>query len=242
MNKKLLALTIYFIFPLFHRSVSFSQSIDTASWSITSNQTDGKYTLLKNRVTYYGISSGNVIMPIVFNTTTIDTSKWQFITSQIDGSYRQIQNKVTIYGITSGNLKANLIYDANAPNLSGYAYKDSTTSFTVQQKLLTGTASVDALHGSSASVTLNKQTGKITVTNPSAGAGNTFTLTVNNSLVITGSVIIPVIETTYDFAGATETIVPHITNVSNGSFTYSIAAVAGDFAADFKLHFIIFNP
>ena len=218
-----------------------SQVIDTTNWSLTANQVDGKYNKLTNRTTYQGKSAGSVIIPLSIDITTIDTSKFKFVSSQTDGTFAQVTNRITFYGKSAGTVVINLTYSTTAPDLYHYANIDSVNSFSVQQKLLSGTVSADAGGSNSASVTINKQAGVITVTNQMTISGSDFVLSVNNGLVNAGSIVIPVLETMSDITGSGLSIIPRIYSVTNGQFIFKIAS-NGNFSDNFKIHFAVFNP
>lgn len=124
---------IFFILFLFLTSdicllISEAQTLDTTNWSLKRNQTDGLYTQIQNRTTYYGKPAGNVLVPLVYNASQIDTAIFQLIRSQTDGTYRQAVNKVLWYGKSPGTVKINLSYDVNKFDTTGLATRSYVNS------------------------------------------------------------------------------------------------------------------
>jgi archaellum component FlaF (FlaF/FlaG flagellin family) len=119
---------LIFILFLFLTADLFSQSIDTANWSLSRNQTDGLWTMLINRTDFYGYTAGTVIVNLTYNASQVDTSKFQLIRSQTDGTYRQAINKIEWYGKDSGTVKINLTYDVNEIDTIGLAARSYVNS------------------------------------------------------------------------------------------------------------------
>ncbi|KXK56238.1 MAG: hypothetical protein UZ05_CHB002000251 [Chlorobi bacterium OLB5] len=123
------------VFLLAFCFTTFSQTIDTTVFRFKRNSTDGKYSLIENKITYYGKSAGSIIMPLYFNVPAVDTSVWRFIRSSSDTTFRVVENKASFLGKDSGTVRGILIYDISSdtvyytPNLNGYAYKDSANTF-----------------------------------------------------------------------------------------------------------------
>lgn len=110
MKKLLLIILLLF-------GVNATAQIDTASWSITRNKVDGKYSLLTNRVTLGGVTAGNIIIPLQYTLNEIDTSNYSLKRNQTNGKYSLAINKTAIYGIDSGLIQVALIYDLGGVNL-----------------------------------------------------------------------------------------------------------------------------
>lgn len=107
----------------------FSQTIDTANYTISKLSGQTKYTVLLNRDTLFGVAGGTIRVPIFFQVGDVDTSIWALVRSDADRKYIQVENKTSIYGIDSGLIRANLIYNVSSSgaqsNLNGYLHKDS---------------------------------------------------------------------------------------------------------------------
>lgn len=91
---------------------SFAQ-VDTSKWELMKNSVDGKYSLIKNKVTYQGVSAGNMVLPLSMNALDIDTSEYSLIRNQSDGKYSIAINKVSLYGIDSGKIRVTISYSLN---------------------------------------------------------------------------------------------------------------------------------
>lgn len=124
------------VFLLAFCFTTFSQTVDTTVFRFKRNSTDGKYSLIENKITYYGKSAGSNYNAAVFlNVPAVDTSVWRFIRSSSDTTFRVVENKASFLGKDSGTVRGILIYDISSdtvyytPNLNGYAYKDSANTF-----------------------------------------------------------------------------------------------------------------
>jgi hypothetical protein len=156
-------LLIFFLFT----AHCFGQTIDTTNWQLTANNTDGKYTSLTNRTTYYGLTAGTVKINFYIEISQLDTSKFQMVRNQTDGKYNQAINKVTFYGKDSGTVKANVIIDGSSSidtsawtiSLSGSYYSQviNRTSFF---GLSSGTVRLNILYNT---------TGSLPVLSPNTG-------------------------------------------------------------------------
>ena len=90
----------------------FSQ-VDTSIWSLQKNGSDGKYSLLTNKVSFHGIGAGTIMVPLQFSLSDIDTSQYSLMKNQSDGKYSIAINKISLYGIDSGKIKVSVIYNLN---------------------------------------------------------------------------------------------------------------------------------
>lgn len=144
------------VFLLAFCFTTFSQTIDTTVFRFKRNSTDGKYSLIENKITYYGKSAGSIIMPLYFNVPAVDTSVWRFIRSSSDTTFRVVENKASFLGKDSGTVRGILIYDISsdtvyyAPNMNGYAYKDSANTFTKANTFMN--ISVDTIKANSTTI------------------------------------------------------------------------------------------
>jgi len=136
---------------------AIAQTVDTTVFRFKRNSSDGKYSMLENKITYYGKSAGSVLMPVYFNVPAVDTSIWRFIRSSSDTTFRVVENKATFLGKDSGTVRGILIYDISsdtvyyAANMNGYAYKDSSNTFTGSNTFTN--ISVDTIKSNSTTIT-----------------------------------------------------------------------------------------
>jgi len=223
-----------------------SQTVDTANNSFQKGA-DGYYSQLINKKTVNGIAAGNIISILAFDIASIDTAKWKYLRDQT-GYINSVVNSVTFYGIAPGNVRAMLTNSLNntssSANLYGYVYKDSLNTFTAQQKLTEGTASLNALGGNNGTITINKQTGIASITNQVTLASGQFGLTLSNSLITTNSVIICSLQIANSPTGLTTALGFILNSPSAGSVTFLLTNydIINNFTDDFKIHFVVFNP
>lgn len=153
--------TIIIIFAFCLLPFTLLSQVDTATFEFKANGSDGRYTMLQNKVTYLGKSAGQIVTPLQFDVSAVDTSKWLFIPIGSDGTYRLVENKETFMGMDSG---------------------------TVRAQVVSGLSSVGTATTSSGSCTLNTMAGVITTDN--AATNTTVTITVTNSKVYSSSVLV----------------------------------------------------
>lgn len=150
---------IFFVFLLLPFA-SLAQ-VDTTNFEFKASGSDGKYTMLTNKVTFLGKAAGEIVTPIVINAQSIDTSKWLFVPIGSDGTYRLIENKESFYGKDSGTVRAQIVSELS---------------------------SVGTITTSSGICTLNTMSGVITSDNASGSAA--WQVIISNSKVTTTSVLI----------------------------------------------------
>ncbi|NOS85223.1 MAG: hypothetical protein HOP31_08800 [Ignavibacteria bacterium] len=113
---------------------AFGQTLDTVNFSLVKSKS-GFYEELVNRTVYNGVAAGSLRIPLTYDYTSIDTSLWQ-ITVGENGFYSYAVNRNVFYGKDTATVRLLISYDVSAdtvyysPNLSGYAYKDSSNTFT----------------------------------------------------------------------------------------------------------------
>lgn len=189
---------------------SYSQVIDTANFRIIQDRF-GKYNLLTNKNTYYGLAAGTLEMPIKFKYNAIDTANWAFIYDQFGIRKNLVVNRTSIYGITAGNLQGEIIYDA------GFSIGTATTS--------------------SGIATLNKLAGVITTDQLATTTGGP--ITVDNSYVTTSSIILVTLLT--DDSDGTNQPHCTIRSIFSGQFTVDVYRDGASFIGEVQIHFLIIN-
>ena len=153
--------TIIIIFAFCLLPFTLLSQVDTATFEFKANGSDGKYTMLQNKVEYLGKAAGQIVTPLQFDVSAVDTSKWLFIPIGSDGTYRLVENKETFMGMDSG---------------------------TVRAQVVSGITSIGTGTTSSGAVTLNTLAGVITTDNLTGVEYNNITFT--NSKITETSIIL----------------------------------------------------
>lgn len=159
--------TIIIIFAFCLLPFTLLSQVDTANFEFKANGSDGKYTMLQNKVTYLGKGAGQIVTPLQFDVSAVDTSKWLFIPIGSDGTYRLVENKETFMGMDSG---------------------------TVRAQVVSGITSIGTATTSSGAVTLNTLAGVITTDNAS-GNSNCEVVVTNSKITSSSVLVISVINT-----------------------------------------------
>lgn len=132
MKKKIIKMLITI---LLMSKICYSQ-IDTAQWSITINQVDGKYSLLTNRVSMGGVAAGVIKIPIYLSANSIDTNVWVLKRNSSDGKYSIATNRGVLYGIDTGRIVVSIIYSMQ--DLAGLGLDTTKIPYLSKNNTFTG--------------------------------------------------------------------------------------------------------
>lgn len=89
-----------------------------AQWSLNSNTENGKYSLVTNSGTVYGIGAGGIMGETILSLTPSDTSVWRLVTNTDNGMYSLVENKISFMGIDSGRIRTKAVYILNPSTLT----------------------------------------------------------------------------------------------------------------------------
>jgi len=176
--KKLFINILTLTFVLFY----FSEL--SAQWDLKRNTEDGKYSLVTNSSSFFGISAGNVYSETVIVLNPGDTSMWRLVRNNDNGLYSLAENKTSFMGIDSGRIKTKAVYILNPSTLSSLgldttklAYLNKQNTFSENIILtppsLTGSASSSAINISQTWNTTGSPTAfKLNVTETASGSSS----------------------------------------------------------------------
>lgn len=204
--------TIILIFTFCLLPFTLLSQVDTATFEFKANGSDGKYTMLQNKVEYLGKSAGQIVTPLQFDVSAVDTSKWLFIPIGSDGTYRLVENKETFMGMDSG---------------------------TVRAQVVSGITSIGTATTSSGTATLNTLAGIVTTDN--VNMNTSAVITVNNSYVKSTSLIIYSVQYLEPNDLKTDQVVTHgIIQKEPGVFQIKFVSEIG-YSGEVVLYFQIIN-
>jgi len=107
---------LYKILPMFLFLI-FSSSVNS-QWSLKSNTENGKYSLVTNSGTLFGVSAAGILGETILSLTPSDTSVWRLVTNTDNGMYSLVENKISFMGIDSGRIRTKAVYILNPATLT----------------------------------------------------------------------------------------------------------------------------
>lgn len=111
MKKYLFNILPLLLFLVFSSSVS-------AQWILKSNTDNGKYSLVTNSGTFFGVSAAGIHSETILSLTPSDTSAWRLVTNTDNGMYSLAENKISFMGIDSGKIRTKAVYILNPATLT----------------------------------------------------------------------------------------------------------------------------
>lgn len=125
---------LYKILPLL-LFIILSSSV-SAQWTLKSNTDNGKYSLVTNSGTFFGVSAAGILGETILSLTPSDTSVWRLVTNTDNGMYSLVENKISFMGIDSGQIRTKAVYILNPATLSSlgldtnrFAYINKSNNF-----------------------------------------------------------------------------------------------------------------